>query len=177
MAGLMVNRKERHKNRLPPFVPLLITTLDSRAWRALSHGAQALYVALRRQVPKGRNRAYRSYREAVKELKSSQRKIGEWFRELQHYGFIVLAEHGSLGVDGKGRSPHWRLTELGVVGNASADGLLELPSNDFLRWDGTPFKKQKPASYVGSRVLPTTEAMLLPTGDTLKQQNASDGYA
>lgn len=38
----------RHKNRLPPFVPLLIATLDSPAWRAMSHGAHMLYVALKR---------------------------------------------------------------------------------------------------------------------------------
>ena len=30
------------KNRLPPFVPLLISTMDSRAWQALSHGARSL---------------------------------------------------------------------------------------------------------------------------------------
>ena len=46
------------KNRLPPFVPLLIATIDSRAWQALSHGARSLYVSLRRRVPNGKNKAY-----------------------------------------------------------------------------------------------------------------------
>ena len=91
---------KKEKGRLPPFVPLLVSTLDSRAWREMSHGAQMLYVALRRRVPKGRNRAYLSYRQAIAELRSSKRKIAEWFRDLEHYGFIVLAQHGSLGVEG-----------------------------------------------------------------------------
>ena len=62
-------------------------------------GRKTFYVSLRRRVPNGRNRAYLSYRQARLEIKSSQRKIGEWFRELEHYGFIVLAQHVSLGVD------------------------------------------------------------------------------
>jgi hypothetical protein len=167
--------KARHKNRLPPFVPLLITTLDSTAWKSLSHGARSLYVALRRRVPRGRNRSYLSYRNAKAELKSSQRKIGEWFRELQHFGFIVLEQHGSLGVEGRGKSPHWRLTELGTTSNASADGLFEPATNDFLKWSGSPFKKQKPASHGGYTPLPTSEAVPLPTGDTPKRRSASYG--
>ena len=175
MAELMGHKKERHKNRLPPFVPLLISTLDSRAWKALSHGAKALYVALRRRVPNGRNRAYLSYRKAEAELRSSQRKISEWFKELQHYGFIVLAQQGSLGVEGRGKSPHWRLTELGVTSKGSADGLFEPPTNDFLKWNGHPFKKQKPAAYGGYTPLPTPEAVPLPTGDAPRRRSASYG--
>jgi hypothetical protein len=174
--------KRKDKRRLPPFVPLLISTIDSRAWRAMSHGAKSLYTALRRRVPNGRNRAYLSYRLAAAELKASQRKIGEWFGELQHYGFIVLAAHGSLGVDGKGKSPHWRLTELGATSKASSDGTFEAPTVDFYRWDGTAFdpspyrpKKQNPASHGGYTPLPTREAVALPTGDTLESESASHG--
>jgi hypothetical protein len=170
-------RAVKHKHRLPPFVPLLVTTMDSRAWKASSHGAKILYVALKRRVSNGRNRAYLSYRQAEAELRSSQRKISEWFKELQHYGFIVLAAHGCLGVEGRGKSPHWRLTELGVTSRASADGTFEPPTNDFLKWDGTPFKKQKPTSYGGYSPLPTSEAVALPTGDTPKRRSASHGVA
>ena len=135
------------KNRLPPFVPLLVSTLDSPAWKATSHGSKALYVALKRRVSNGRNRAYVSYRQAERELGSNRRIIARWFKELEHYGFIVLATHGSLGVDGKGKSPHWRLTELGVTSKGSANGLFEPPTNDFLKWDGCVFEKQKPGSH------------------------------
>ena len=129
------------KNRLPPFVPLLTSTLDSPAWKALPHGAKALYVALKRRVPKDRNQGFISYRQARAEIRSSPRKIGEWFGALQHYGFIALARHGTLGLDGKGKAPQWQLTELGATSKAAANGLPEPPTRDFLKWDGTKFKK------------------------------------
>jgi hypothetical protein len=174
--------KRKDKGRLPPFVPLLISTIDSRAWRAMSHGAKSLYVALKRRVPSGRNRAFLSYREAEAELKSSQHKIREWFKELQHYGFLVLAAHGSLGVDGKGKSPHWRLTELGVTSKASSDGGFEPPTNDFLRWDGRVFdpkpfrrKKQNPTAHGGCTPHTPGAAVMLRTGDTLKNRSVDPG--
>ena len=121
------------------FVPLLHATLDCPAWRAASHGARSLYVALRRRVPRDRNKAFVSYRDACKELSNGRHKIRECFAELEHYGFIVLATAGSLGVDGKGKAPHWRLTELGNTSKASADGRFDPPTRDYLRWDGVPF--------------------------------------
>ena len=110
-VGPRMSKKD--KGRLPQFVPLLHATLDCPAWRATSHGARSLYVALKRRVPRERNVAWVSYKDAIAELKSSKRKIADWFRELQHYGLIVLHSQGCLGTDGKGQSPHWRLTELG----------------------------------------------------------------
>jgi hypothetical protein len=179
----------KDKGRLPPFVPLLVTTLDSRAWRQLSHGARSLYVALKRRVPRGRNTAFISYRNAQRELPASPRDIAGWFKELQHYGFIVLHKHGCLGVEGKGKAPRWRLTELGCARNASADGLLEPPSNDFLKWDGIPFEKkkqprskwlrgriekQKPATTAGNGALPPQVASPLPTQVALREASATN---
>ena len=79
--------RSKDKGRLAPFVPLLRETLDSQAWKVLSFGARALYVALRRRVPQARNIAYLSHRNAIKELgrgSTSKRKVGEWYRELEH---------------------------------------------------------------------------------------------
>ena len=168
------------KGRLPPgFIVLLPETIDSPAWRAMSHGAKALYVALKRRVNRGSNRGYISYRHAAVELKSSPRKIGEWFNELEHYGFIALAVPGSLGVEGKGKSPQWRLTENGNASKKSASGVFEDATKDFLRWGGTPFrpkrKKQNPASYGVHTPLPTGEAVPLPTGETPQAESASYG--
>jgi hypothetical protein len=131
----------KDKGRLSPFVPLVITTLDSPAWKAMSHGAKSLYVALKRRVPRGRNRAFISYRDARKEICATPRKLSEWFKELQHYGFIVMVTPAYLGIEGRGKSPHWCLTKLGQTSKASAGGLLEPPTNDFLKWDGTKFQK------------------------------------
>jgi hypothetical protein len=188
--------KNKNKDRLPPFVPLLNSTLDSPAWKALSHGARSLYVALRRRVPKGRNRAYLSYRQAEAEIRASQRKIGGWFKELQYYGFIVLEQPGCLGLEGKGKAPHWRLTELGISGSACVDGaktkqhIYEPPSNDFMRWNGIPFRrtgdrraarfqaflqKQNPADGVGSGVLTAWEAPPLPASEAPNIESASGG--
>jgi hypothetical protein len=129
----------KNKNRLPPFVPLLVSTLDTKAWKAMSHGARSLYVALKRRVHNGRNLAFLPHRHAEAELGSTRKIIAKWFKELEHYGFIVMVRHGCLGVDGKGKSPQYRLTELGQM--KGLDGLPELPSRDFLRWDGSGFEK------------------------------------
>jgi len=43
------HEKERHRERVSPFVMVLIDTLDAPAWRAMSLGARMLYIALRRR--------------------------------------------------------------------------------------------------------------------------------
>ena len=78
------------------FVPLLHATLDCPAWRGHVTRGTALYMALKRRVPRERNRAFISYRDACKELGNGRHKIREWFAELEHYGFIVLAVPGSF---------------------------------------------------------------------------------
>jgi hypothetical protein len=143
----------KDKGRLSPFVPLL-KDIDSPAWKVLSFGARSLYVALKRRVPPQRNTGYLSYRNAAKELGyTSQRKIGEWFKELEHYGFIVLHRHGCLGVEGRGKAPQWRLTELGV---AFTD---ERPTRDFLRWDGVLFEPKRSQRTPGSFGCPQSPAL------------------
>jgi hypothetical protein len=129
--------KRREKGRLPPFVPLLKETLDSPAWRAMSHGAQMLYVALKRRynsISHNNGRVFLSQRDAEKELRSDHKQISRWFRELQHFGFIVMQTPGCLGVVGNGQAPRWRLTELGYM--------RDPPTQDFRQWNGTPFAKK-----------------------------------
>ena len=159
-----------------PFVPLLCDMLDSPAWREMSHGARVLYIALKRRA--FANRAYLSYRMARQELKASFNKVKEWYAELEHYGFIALAQHHSLGVDGKGKAPHWRLTELGHVKGSGT----EFPTKEYLRWDGVLFdpapyrlnhgstkwhpdklKKQNPAIHVVNTPLSTGVTLPLST--------------
>ena len=179
----------KDEGRLPPFTPLLVSTMDSKAWRAMSHGAKVLYISLRRRVPNGRNRAFLSFRHAMAEIGSGQRNVGEWFRELQHYGFIVEATPGCLGIEGKGKAPHWRLTELGQTSKAGADGLFEPPTRDFLKWNGELFvkgrevrdpnfvrrQKQNPVSDGEYTPYPTVDTPPYPTVDTPKVKSVSDG--
>jgi hypothetical protein len=120
------------------FVPLLIATLDAPAWRAMSHGAQMLYIALKRRHNRTINnngKIFLPQRQAATELRSHTDYITRWFRELQHYGFIAMTTGGCLGVDGKGKAPHWRLTELDYNGKP--------PSREFAGWNGEPFEKKK----------------------------------
>ena len=124
------HRREQLKNRLPPFVPLLIDTLDQPAWRAMSLGARLLYVAIKRRYSlnfHNNGKLFLSQRTAARELLSHHNQIARWFRELQHFGFIVMQAPGFLGVEGKGQAPRWRLTELGYTRDA--------PTRDFERWD------------------------------------------
>jgi hypothetical protein len=125
-----------------PFVPLLKETLTTPAWRDMSHGARSLYVALKLRYSsnfKNNGKIFLSSRDAEAELGSNRDSVLRWFRELQHYGFIVMTNPGALGVDGKGKAPHWRLTELGYMNDP--------PTKDFLRWNKVRFRdgeKQNP---------------------------------
>ena len=146
--------KNRDKGRLGPFVPLLKDTMQSPAWRAMSHGARVLYIALKcryNMQAHNNGRLYLAQRKAIEEIRSSSNQITRWFRELQYYGFIVMQKPGGLGVYGKGQAPRWRLTELGYMKDPA--------TRDFLRWNGVRFgrgedrpKIQKPAAEIRSRV-------------------------
>jgi hypothetical protein len=124
--------------KLPPFVPLIKDTIKTEAWRALSHGARSLYVVLKSRFSNMRqNSVYVSTRDAEEELGqySTRRNVMRWFRELQHYGFIVMVSPAHHGVNGHGKAPHYRLTEEWYLGRA--------PTRDFLSWDGIPFTEKR----------------------------------
>ena len=115
--GADKHEKRKH-NRLPPFVPLLNDTLDLPAWRAMSHGARVLYIAIRRRYngnAHNNGRIFLSQRQARKEIGSNSTKSDDGFGNCSIYGFIVQTTAGCLGVDGRGKAPHWRLTELGYM--------------------------------------------------------------
>ena len=168
------------KNRLPPFVPLLVATLESPTWKALSHGARSLYTALKRRYNQHNNgRVFLSQRNASRELNSHHNEIARWFRELRHYGFIVQTSPGHLGVEGRGKAPRWRLTELGTIGEADGTGQrgFKSPTRDYERWDGSPFvdkiKSRAGISARGVRERPyTTVQQNRPTGSQSVQDMA-----
>jgi hypothetical protein len=133
---------KKFKGRIDgPFVALLKSTFKAEAWKALSHGSRSLYVALRsRYNPTTENAVYLSTRDAEEELGrySNRHNIALWFRELQHYGFIVEVSPAHHGVNGHGKAPHYRLTEAWHHGKA--------PTRDFLAWDGSPFSEKRKRS-------------------------------
>jgi hypothetical protein len=136
--------KKKHDG--PHFVMVTETVLDSPAWQAMSHGARSLYIALKRRYwPNQKNNGYLylSQRKAVKELGSGMSQIVRWFRELQYYGFIIMMSPGYLGVEGKGRAPRWRLTEVAYMRGTSSKGMEDMPTTDFLKWNGVRFSKHQ----------------------------------
>ena len=142
------------KTRHPPFVMLSKEMLDSAAWRATSHGARSLYVSLKRRYNHdfhNNGRIYVSQRQAVAETGSSFNQVVRWFRELQHYGFIEMKAQGSLGFDGRGKATKWRLTEVAYMRGTSSAGMEDLPTKDFLRWNGVRSASIKPAATTSSQ--------------------------
>jgi hypothetical protein len=132
------------KHKHPPFVMVTNQVLDSPAWRAMSTGGRCLYIALKRRCPPNRHNNGRirlSQREAQEQIGAGFTEITRWFRELQHYGFIVMTEAGCLGVEGKGRAPQWRLTEVAYMRGTSSKGTENMPTMDFLKWNGARFSR------------------------------------
>jgi hypothetical protein len=120
------------------YLKLHLDILDAPAWRATSAAGRLLYIALRRRHNSKHNNngdIFISQREAAEELGLTRPTVAKCFRELEHFGFIVMTSPGCLGVEGKGKAPHWRLTEL-----ETAD---EPPTMDFKRWKGIRFQRKK----------------------------------
>jgi len=145
-----MSRKQQDKGRMPDFVPLYKATMRTAAWRALSHGARSLFVALKGRYHTNLQKAvFLSARVAAKELGSNKDYITRWHRELLYYGFIVVITPGHLGVEGKGKAPQVRLTDCWHAGQP--------PTRDFERWNGIKFrheKKQNPVPQTGDTLSP-----------------------
>jgi hypothetical protein len=175
--------------------------VTSPAWKQLSHGSRALFIALRTKLYKNNGHVYLSQRDAAELIGHHDRNdIANWFRELVHYGFIVQTEAAALGVDGQGKAPHWRFTDMATP-MRDGTGRQDDPSRDFLKWDGTVFephvrpsrrwserkqaslKKQNPGRHVPTTVdgtsLPSLDGTSLPpsgqSGSNVTPIQASPG--
>src|SRR5215469_14072574 len=142
ISGIEMGR-HKDKGRIEgPFVPMLVDTMASPAWKAMSPYARVVYYTLKsRYGHKIRNngRIYLSAGDGAEETGFDMKTVARSLRELRHYGFIVITERHYLGVEGKGKATHWRLTELGYM--------HEPPTRDFLKWDGEMFHEQKSPAY------------------------------
>jgi hypothetical protein len=108
----------------------------------MSPYAREVYHSLRSRYSldaRNNGRIYLSARDGAEETGFDLKTVARALRELRHYGFMVMTEAGCLGVEGKGKAPHWRLTELGYRG--------EPPTRDFLKWSGEMFHEQKSPAY------------------------------
>jgi hypothetical protein len=139
-----MSRKKGDKGRLPPFVPLLCETAKTPAFKMLSFGARWLFMGLTAQLKNDNSnngRVFLSQRKAAEWLGRKDRtEIANFYRELEHYGFLVKTSAGCLGVEGKGKAPHYRVTDRKAC---NGRGEIEPPTGEFLRWDGTVFEPHK----------------------------------
>jgi hypothetical protein len=124
------------------FTAMRYEVMDSAAWRQMSMGARILYIALIKPLSfnaDNNGKIFLSTRNAAKDLGANQESVCIWFRELEHYGFIVMTEPGTIGP--KGKATHWRITD---VGWGRLDGKSIEPTKDYLKWSGEVFDRRRP---------------------------------
>jgi hypothetical protein len=141
----------KNKKKPPPqdqFVALRFEMKEAAAWRAMSASARLYYLELKSEHrPKKQNNGeiFLSQREAAKRLGMNRTTIINCHGEVIHYGFVVVTTPGCLGIDGKGKAPHLRLTELDTD---------EPATKDYLDWNGEiyvdPRKSEKRKSKNGA---------------------------
>jgi hypothetical protein len=162
-----MSRKDKKKKlKLAPFTAWTHSTADTPAWRATSHGAKVLYMNLKRRYRYDReNAVYLSERDAHRVFRSDRKQISRWFDELAHYGFIVMVSPGCLGLAGKGKSPHYRLTECRYMGAE--------PTREFLLWHGKRFRPEK--QNPGGEITSTLVVKSPPPLGTITHKNGKGG--
>jgi hypothetical protein len=140
----------KRKSKLPPFVPVIKTTMAIPAWRAMSLGARLLYIELRGRLRNdylNNGKVFLSCRLAAKAIGVTPGSVARWYAEAEHYGFLRKTGEGFLGVDGRGIAARYRFTEFRCGEHP--------PTRDFEKWNGESFvyaprrpgrKKQNPVS-------------------------------
>lgn len=143
-----MGRRKKDEKVLPGrFTAMPHYILDCAAYKALPPLARCVYWHLHRLagISGEKNGAlFYSVRSAAADHGVNKETVGFAFDHLQAKGFIIAAELGHLGVEGKGKATSWYLTHF------SRPGML--PTKDFLKWsDGNDFpvaKKQKPVRKI-----------------------------
>jgi hypothetical protein len=124
--------KKKNKGRIPAFVALHRHTLNSAAWKAMSGGAKATFIALKYNYSyDSQNAVFISSRDGAEQLGVTKDTIGEYLRELEYYGFIAMVRDAHLGSDGEGKAAHYRITDCVHAGKP--------PTREFEKWDGVLF--------------------------------------
>jgi hypothetical protein len=142
------------------FVPMYLDTINSPAWRELSHGAQVLFFSLKKRYHrKTQGPVFISRRDAAKETRSHKDAISRRLLELTHFGFIVPTQQPTIGIEGK--CGQYRITDERFLGNP--------PTKEFCYWNGTPFELSLKRGTVRTpKHCPSNEGHTVPqTRDTL----------
>lgn len=128
-----MGRDRKDEARTEHWTKMIRNTMETPAWRALSTTAQALYPWLKMEWkgPQANNNGRISLpvREAAERLGCNMKTAARAFHDLQAKGFLILTEHGRMGVEGKGAPPTYEITEL-----ASRDGDGNAGKKLYLHW-------------------------------------------
>lgn len=132
-----MGRDRKNEERPEHWTKMIRSTMETPAWRALCPLAQILYpwVKLEWKGPQANNNGRISLpvREAAQRMGRDKDAVGRAFHDLQAKGFLVLREHGRMGVEGKGAPPTYEITELALPGENTGRKL-------YLHWqDGSDF--------------------------------------
>lgn len=146
-----MGRDRKNEQRTEQFTKMIRNTMETPAWRALSSTAQALYpwLKLEWKGPQANNNGQISLpvREAAERVGCSKDAAGRAFHDLQAKGFLILVTHGRMGIEGKGASPTYEITELAARGGDHPSG-----RKLYLHWDKDhefPVKGHTPSNPTG----------------------------
>jgi hypothetical protein len=145
-------RKKGPKKLRTTFSPIYSDMMQCPAWRAAEPTARALFAEFKHLYNRDTAAAvYMSVRKAAELLNVDAKTALTALRMLLHYGFIRQIKSGFFAGNGRGIATLWRLTDEPY--------LNEQPTLDFLKWDGTGFKRatkktfpcvgKSPTGYVG----------------------------
>jgi DNA-binding transcriptional MocR family regulator len=120
----MIEQRSKHYGSpSAKFAILLLMTLDTPAWRALSTAAQALYPWL---VMEFKGKKYNnngkirlSVRQAALKMGTSKDTVARAFGDLQAKGFIKVTKGGSLGISGMGKCPEYEIAAITLPENGT----------------------------------------------------------
>ena len=141
------DKRRGHQAAGAQFIPAFVReTRRTPAWKALSNGrARAVHdsqgVTTSVGFKNNNGHIYSFGAEGDGERGVSNRElIRRWYRELQHYGFIVMSEPWVASVSGaraklrSGARPELQRPHIGR--------LKGKPTLDYKKWDGTPVQRQ-----------------------------------
>ena len=172
-------RSINSKGRIPgQWTAIRWEVTDSAAWKQMSMGARMLYIELIKPLSFNRDnngKIFLATRKAAAELGASQRIVCVWFRELEHFGFIVQTEPGTAM-----RAARWRITDAGW---GKLDGKSIEPTKDYLKWSGELFERSPKTkkgddqkySRRGKKVLRGIDEQKYSTSPQVEEQKYSEG--
>ena len=115
-----MGRDRKSEQRTEQFTKMIRSTMETPAWRALPPVAQALYpwVKLEWKGPQANNNGQisLSVRDGAARVGCTKDAVAKAFHALQAKGFLILTSHGRMGIEGKGVSPTYEITELASRG-------------------------------------------------------------